>query len=96
MIDHVTIAVSDVEASKKFYEKAFAPLGYKIAFGTEGEFWAFDIGKGLFEIYQPETSQELTSFHVAFRAESHSKVQEFYEACLFGQNFQMFRHQRIL
>ncbi|HHX8266297.1 TPA: VOC family protein [Vibrio diabolicus] len=33
MIDHVTISVSDLERSRKFYEEAFSPLGYKIAFG---------------------------------------------------------------
>ncbi len=52
MIDHVTISVSDLEKSKQFYEKAFGPLGYQIAFGESGVFWAFDIGNGLFEIWR--------------------------------------------
>ncbi|ARN73840.1 VOC family protein [Oceanicoccus sagamiensis] len=83
MIDHVTISVSDVEKSKKFYESAFLPLGYNVSFGEEGKFWAFDLGKGfLFEICSPQTTEELTSFHIAFRAESQAKVQEFYEAAL--------------
>ncbi|KEI72455.1 VOC family protein [Endozoicomonas elysicola] len=83
MIDHVTISVSDVELSRKFYEAAFRPLGYKIAFGEEGRMWAFDLGKGfLFEIRSPNTTEALTSFHIAFRAESQLKVQEFYEAAL--------------
>lgn len=52
MIDHVTLAVSNLEKSKLFYEQAFAPLGYRIAFGEDGQFWAFDIDDGLFEIMQ--------------------------------------------
>jgi catechol 2,3-dioxygenase-like lactoylglutathione lyase family enzyme len=50
MIDHITIAVSDLQRSKHFYERAFAPLGYSISFGKEGIFWTFDVGDGLFEI----------------------------------------------
>lgn len=83
MIDHVTLAVRDVEKSKLFYEQAFLPLGYEVSFGEEGVFWAFDVGKGLFEISQPSaTTKELTGFHVAFRVESRNKVQEFYVAAL--------------
>ena len=82
MIDHVTIAVRDVEKSKAFYEKAFKPLDYKISFGEEGLFWAFDTGKGLFEIYQSKESKATASFHMAFRVENQTKVQEFYEAAL--------------
>jgi catechol 2,3-dioxygenase-like lactoylglutathione lyase family enzyme len=83
MIDHVTISVSDLEQSRKFYEQAFRPLGYKLAFGEQGKFWAFDLGKGfLFEICSSKTKGALTSFHIAFRAPSQQKVHEFYDAAL--------------
>ncbi len=82
MIDHVTIAVRDVERSKLFYEAAFAPLGYTVSFGEPQVFWAFDIGKGLFEICRPPSSDPLTSTHVAFRVESHRKVDDFHRAAL--------------
>ncbi|BCM19827.1 hypothetical protein MJ8_36080 [Mesorhizobium sp. J8] len=39
MIDHITIEVSDLAKSKLFYEKAFSPLSYSLAFGKEGVFW---------------------------------------------------------
>lgn len=53
MIDHVTIKVSGLETSRQFYEKAFEPLGYKLSFGKEEIFHAFDLGKAfLFEIAQ--------------------------------------------
>ncbi len=83
MIDHVTINVKDVEKSKSFYEKVFAPLGYKISFGKEGTFWAFDIGNhALFEITQYNKEAPLTSVHIAFRMPTKEKVQEFYQAAL--------------
>ena len=82
MIDHVTVAVSNLEASKRFYEQAFGPLGYRVSFGEEGVFWAFDIGKGLFEICSTESRQALTSFHIAFRVDSHAKVDDFYQSAL--------------
>lgn len=82
MIDHVTIAVSDLAASRRFYEQAFAPLGYTVAFGEDGVFWAFDIGDGLFEIKQAESDGPLTRVHVAFRVGSREQVAAFYEAAM--------------
>ena len=83
MIDHITIAVSDLSKSKLFYEKAFLPLGYKLTFGKENVFWAFDIGNGcLFEIQQADSPPPLTRIHVAFRAGSHAEVDAFYHAAL--------------
>lgn len=82
MIDHVTVAVGDLANSKRFYEDAFAPLGYRISFGEEGRFWAFDIGDGLFEIMQAEEKGPLTRIHVAFRAKSKAEVRDFYQAAL--------------
>ncbi len=83
MIDHVTISVSNVEQSKRFYEGAFLPLGYVVSFGEEGIFWAFDIGNGmLFEISSAKNEDSPTSVHIAFRVESHDKVQQFYKAAI--------------
>ncbi len=83
MIDHVTIPVSNIERSKEFYEKAFQPLGFKISFGEEGTFWAFDLGNGyLFEIAKAGNNEDITGIHVAFRAPSHEKVRAFYEAAI--------------
>jgi catechol 2,3-dioxygenase-like lactoylglutathione lyase family enzyme len=82
MIDHVTIKVSDLEKSRKFYEAAFVPLGYKVSFGKPSHFWAFDIGNGLFEIAQYQGETPLTPCHVAFRAQEHEQVKSFYNAAL--------------
>ncbi|MFM2484983.1 VOC family protein [Celerinatantimonas yamalensis] len=82
MIDHITMAVRDVELSKVFYLKVFETLGYKVAFGTQNSFWAFDIGRGLFEIYQSKNNAKLTPFHVAFRASSYQMIHDFYNAAI--------------
>lgn len=82
MIDHITIFVSDLERSKRFYEAAFLPLHYKVSFGEAPYFWAFDIGKGLFEIAQYGGRTPITSSHIAFRVENHEQVHEFHRAAL--------------
>ncbi len=83
MIDHITILVLDLINSKTFYERTFMPLGYKIAFGEEGKFWAFGLDKGtLFEIAQSEGTIHLTPCHIAFRVKSQEQVKQFYEAAL--------------
>lgn len=79
MIDHILIYVTNLVESKSFYEKAFAPLGYSIAFGEEGKFWSFDIGSGaLFEIAQHRNKDKLTPCHIAFRVKNKDQVEEFY------------------
>ncbi|RWL77348.1 MAG: VOC family protein [Mesorhizobium sp.] len=83
MIDHITIGVSDLDKSKLFYKKAFAPLGYSLAFGKESVFWAFDIGNGcLFEIQRTDEKPPFTHLHVAFRVKSKAEVDAFYRAAL--------------
>ncbi|MDR6667038.1 VOC family protein [Rhizobium sp. 1399] len=83
MIDHITVAVSDLTKSRLFYERAFAPLGYTLSFGKENVFWAFDIGNGcLFEIQQADSASPLTCIHVAFRAKNRADVDAFYQSAL--------------
>ena len=84
MIDHITIATTDVEKSKTFYENAFKPLRYTVSFGEEGQFWAFQLDNNcLFEIREAKDNERpVTSCHVAFRVASRDRVDEFYEAAL--------------
>ena len=80
MIDHLGIAVSDLDRSIAFYTKALAPLGYVLVrkyenmaagFGVAGkpDFW---IGKGA----------PTDAVHVAFRAAGRAQVRSFYEAAM--------------
>ena len=79
MIDHVNIGVSDLAASRTFYERALAPLGYVavmdrpygVGFGKDGkpDFWISD---------RP-TSAPL---HVAFAADDRATVAAFHREAL--------------
>jgi catechol 2,3-dioxygenase-like lactoylglutathione lyase family enzyme len=83
MIHHITISVSDLQTSKLFYERALESLGYRLAFGKEGVFWAFDVGdSSLFEIQNTDSKPPLTHLHVAFRVKSKAEVEAFYRAAL--------------
>ncbi len=83
MIDHVTIPVNDLNQSKAFYERALIPLGFKLSFGKEESFWAFDIGNGcLFEISQYRGKSPLTPVHVAFRAFDTETIDAFFRAAI--------------
>jgi catechol 2,3-dioxygenase-like lactoylglutathione lyase family enzyme len=87
MIDHLALQVSDLKRSLKFYDGALASLGYKrlmespkknrqgvLIFGwgdsVETDFW---ISEGL---------RNEPRLHIAFRADNHKQVDEFYRAAL--------------
>jgi putative intracellular protease/amidase/catechol 2,3-dioxygenase-like lactoylglutathione lyase family enzyme len=81
-IDHTTMPVKDLARSKEFYERAFKPLGIKLAFGEEGVFWAFDLGCGLFEFRQAGEGESIGRTHIAIRVADHESVKKFHEAAL--------------
>lgn len=81
LLDHVGIRVRDVEASKRFYAAALAPLGLGITEqGTtpEGHAWfAAD------ELYFGEgDGTESLGLHIAFQATDRQAVERFYDAAL--------------
>ena len=78
MIDHVTIRVSDYEASKRFYSTVLAPLGFGLdhegttrRFAEWGDFSVSADGKPLTE-----------NLHVAFAAGSRDVVDEVHRTAL--------------
>jgi catechol 2,3-dioxygenase-like lactoylglutathione lyase family enzyme len=85
MIDHVSIAVSDLAASADFYGAALAPLGLvklvdrtpaTIGFGKKyPEFW-LNFRAGL----KPQA--ETTGIHICLRAPSEVAVREFFDAAI--------------
>jgi catechol 2,3-dioxygenase-like lactoylglutathione lyase family enzyme len=87
LIDHVDIRVSDVTASRAFYEAALAPLGlHPRAEGTDPA-GAFElVYGGVFAIHSPssEPGQDTvtTGAHIAFAATSRDAVAAFHEAAL--------------
>lgn len=84
MIDHVSIAVRDLQRAATFYEAVLAPLGYTkretrpatIAFGKKySEFWLN---------HRPDMAvlPDDNGAHVAFRAPSREMVDAFHAAAL--------------
>ncbi len=83
VIDHVDLLVSDLEASRDFYRRALAPLGFHeldrgetfSAYGVEGSAdFAIDlVARG---------DQPTSSAHVAFVADSRAEVDAFFHAAL--------------
>ena len=81
MIDHLSIQCSDLEASARFYDAVFEPLGYRrvmefdgaIGYGAEGpDFW----------IGVQTTGAGFRESHIAFRAPNRAAVREFFGLAL--------------
>ena len=88
MLDHVGFAVSDLAASRRFYEAALAPLGISVIMEVtpdQTESGGGAIGFGVetdpfFWIGDNEQTGEGT--HVAFRAVTRAEVDAFHTAAL--------------
>ena len=81
MLDHVTLGVSDIERSRKFYDQALRPLGIERLY-AEGQ-TAAGYGansKAFFWIGLKAATQ--TGAHVAFTAEDRETVNRFHRAAL--------------
>ena len=95
MLDHINIRVRDYERSKKFYEAALAPLGYRLAMeGSSGagfskefipDFWVKQ-GEPISFSVEAESPEESgcggPAFHVAFASDDRRTVDAFYHAAL--------------
>jgi catechol 2,3-dioxygenase-like lactoylglutathione lyase family enzyme len=84
MIDHVSVGVSDLERSARFYERTLAPLGLSrlvtrpatVGFGKAyPEFW-INLRAGMKEV-EPESG-----VHICLRAKSAGAVDAFHAAAL--------------
>lgn len=87
MIDHTGLEVSDPVLSRRFYEKALAPLGYQLMMEVPKEFTDGEVvlGYGVppkpdFWIHEGKPNEP--RLHIAFRAENRKKVDEFYHAAI--------------
>jgi catechol 2,3-dioxygenase-like lactoylglutathione lyase family enzyme len=80
IIDHIGVAVSDYEQSKRFFCQALAPLGIELV--TEVEGWA-GLGRGgKPEFWFGMHTQPQQAMHLAFAAENREQVRAFYTAAL--------------
>jgi catechol 2,3-dioxygenase-like lactoylglutathione lyase family enzyme len=86
MIDHLSIDVSDLKKSGHFYDNALKPLGYTTPMQSPREFggrlylgWGDSADT---DLYINEGSRIEPPLHIAFKADSREKVDEFYKAAL--------------
>ena len=80
IIDHIGLAVSDYDSSKRFFCPALAPLGIELVMEVQG--WA-GLGKaGKAELWFGVGAQAHPPMHIAFTAESRDQVRAFHAAAL--------------
>jgi catechol 2,3-dioxygenase-like lactoylglutathione lyase family enzyme len=87
MIDHTGLSVSRPAESRRFYERALAPLGYQLIMEVPTQFTggAIVLGFGVppkpdFWIHEGPPNQP--RIHLAFRADTRQQVEAFYAAAL--------------
>ena len=81
MFDHVSLKVKDYKKSKRFYEMALKPLGWKL----QGEYDATSAGFGPGDatvLYISEGKPVSGAVHVAFASPSRAAVKKFHVAAL--------------
>ncbi|HMK69896.1 MAG TPA: VOC family protein [Xanthobacteraceae bacterium] len=87
MLDHIGIAVADFARSRAFYEKALAPLGYRVMMEVTAEQSGGQAYAGFGDDRKPYfwigTGALLTGrLHIAFVAKNRAAVDAFYRASL--------------
>jgi len=87
MIDHTGIDVSDGVKSRRFYERALAPLGYQVLMEVPPEFTggAMVLGMGVPpkpDFWIHEGTPQKPNVHIAFQAADRAAVAAFYQAAL--------------
>lgn len=81
MIDHVTLQVGDVAASRRFYETALAALGIHVFSEGDGFVGFHGGGDGSFWLIPAERDTE-RELHLAFAAPSRAVVRAFFDAAV--------------
>jgi catechol 2,3-dioxygenase-like lactoylglutathione lyase family enzyme len=82
MIDHVSVEVSDYEASRAFYSEALRPLGYELLMEPGRDVGGFGVrGKPDFWLV---AGSRPGSLHIAFVSPDRATVDAFHAAALAG------------
>ena len=84
MLDHVSIGVSDISRTKRFYDAALEPLGYKclsegassLGYGRDGvAFW-------ISAAERPVPPDDKSGLHFCFAGKTRKSVDAFHQAAL--------------
>lgn len=87
MLDHTGVVASDFQASKAFYEKALAPIGYTLLMELSAAVTGHADVAGFGEAPKPDFwissgTPNRPPVHVAFRVASRSLVDAFHQAAI--------------
>ena len=83
LIDHIGLAVRDIEASRRFYKAVFAALEIPIGGEADDYFWADELFVSTAD--SDMAAGKLTGrHHIAFQARDRAMVDAFYSAGLEG------------
>ena len=80
MLDHVGVPVSDLGRSKRFYEEALAPLGYRLI--MEHHISGVGFGQSAKPDFWIRQGAPGAAVHVAFASEDRASVDAFYEGAI--------------
>ena len=80
MIDHLRLGVSDLAASRAFYEAALAPLGFGVVMEWEDRIAFGPTARPIFFLGEREPA--ITGVHLAFQAPDRDTVDAFHAAAL--------------
>src|SRR4051812_402703 len=80
MLDHLALNVSDLAASRAFYETALAPLGFGVVMEWEGRVAFGPTARPIFFLGAREPFT--TGVHIAFQAADRERVDAFHAAAL--------------
>jgi catechol 2,3-dioxygenase-like lactoylglutathione lyase family enzyme len=80
VLDHVSLPVSDLERSKRFYEEALSPLDYRLI--MEHHISGVGFGQSAKPDFWIRQGAPGAAVHVAFASEDRATVEAFYEAAI--------------
>ena len=80
ILDHIGFNVSDLEASKRFYQAALSPLGIGIA--AQGDGWVMLGRDGKPQFWFGAFGASPGPIHIAFAAANREAVRQFHAAAL--------------
>ena|SRR5271155_2772010 len=80
MLDHIGFVVKDLEASRRFYAAALAPLGVGVAMEYAGHVGFGRDGRA--QLWLSQSDRPGSPMHLAFRARNRAEVDAFHAAAL--------------